>query len=158
MIIIGIDPGFGKCGVALVEDGKKPKLIFADCIETDKGQTPGERLQEIKEALDHIIKKYRPDEAAVEELFFAKNAKTAMGVGQARGVILLALAEAGVKAFPYKPAEIKLTVAGVGNADKKQVQKMVKLHLKDNDSIVQDDTADGVAVALCHLMRKHAAT
>lgn len=158
MIIIGIDPGIGKCGIALVRNGNKPSLIFADCIETDKGLEMEKRLAELKEALDHIIKKYKPHRAAVEELFFAKNAKTAMAVGQARGVILLALGERGIKISHYKPAEVKLTVAGVGNADKKQVQKMVKLHLKGNESIVQDDTADAVAIALCYLMRKHAAT
>lgn len=161
MKILSIDPGIGKCGVAVLEvkgqkekgktgQAKELKLIFADCIETDKKLPMEKRLQELKEGLEHLIEKYKPQEVAVEELFFAKNVKTALLVAQARGAILLESAEKNLPVFEYQPLEVKMALTGYGRATKKQVQEMVKLTL-GGETIVQDDTADAVAVAICHL-------
>ena len=163
MKILGIDPGTGRLGWAIIEvksqklkvksGGQKkngPELISCGLIETP-GKTPlPDRLSVIYEQLEKIIKKYRPDQLAIEELFFVKNVKTAISVSHARGVAMLSAKLANLEIFEYKPNEIKLAVTGYGHANKDQIVKMLKLHLK-GCSIKQDDTADAVAVALTHL-------
>lgn len=154
--ILAIDPGYGKCGWALLVQDEKSriKLLNCDCIETDKKKDLPERLREIYEALEYLIKKYHPQELAIEELFFFKNQKTAMQVAQARGVIIVCAKNYNLAIFEYTPLQVKQAIVGYGRGDKKQVQKMIKLHLAGQKTPVQDDTADAVAVGLTHLQTK----
>ncbi len=150
--IIGIDPGSALCGWAVIESepGRQGRLIASGCIKTSPKETTAKRLEKLFDELTDIIKEHRPHEAAVEELFFVQNVKTGIVVGQARGAILLALAQADVPIFEYKPTVIKQALTSYGRAEKKQVQSMVKLMLKLDHEIKQDDEADAIAVALCH--------
>ncbi len=151
MRILGIDPGIARVGWAVIET-HSPQLITKSfgCIETDKGEKPEVRLQEIHEAITLLCKKFQPDCMSVEELFFATNAKTAIGVGQSRGVILLAAAQAKVPVVSYTPLAVKRAIAGDGKADKKQVTSMVVRTLKLKVAPKLDDTADALAIAMTH--------
>ena len=150
MKILGIDPGSGIIGFGLIEDGRKPKMIDAGIIRTTIGEETAKRLVEAYEGMKEIIAETKPDVAAVEKLFFAQNVTTGMKVSQSRGVILLALAEAGIPIYEYAPNEIKMAMTGYGHAKKAQIQEMVKvlLGLKKRP---QDDAADALAIALTHL-------
>ncbi len=150
-IILGIDPGTASVGWGLVEKvGKECQLVDYGCIRTKPDKKLSLRLLEIFDALSDIIKKKRPDIVAVEQLFFFKNSKTAMAVGQARGVILLA-AEIGKKEFyEYTPLQVKQAISGYGRAEKKQIQNLVKELLNMKEIPKPDDAADALAVALCH--------
>jgi len=150
MIIMGIDPGTATTGFGVIEY-KKKKLSCIDygIIQTPAGLDMGERLIQLNFDLDQLIKKYKPEMAAVESLFFFKNLKTAMPVSQARGVILLTLAKRKVPVIDFTPQQAKTSVTGYGKATKKQVQKMVK-NLLNLDSIPRpDDAADAIALAIC---------
>jgi crossover junction endodeoxyribonuclease RuvC len=151
-IALGIDPGTAVVGYAVVEaHGNELKMIACDVITTPSTMSMPERLQHIYLRLNEIITTYRPNESAIEELFFAKNARTALTVGQARGVVMLALANGGLAISEYTPKQVKQAVTGYGGANKEQVGEMVRilLHLK---SIPRpDDAADAAAVAICHL-------
>jgi len=155
--ILGIDPGTGRLGWAILEKSNTPRAVnsgvsLLDCglIET-KANTPlPDRLQLIYESLRDIIERYKPGKIAIEELFFVKNVKTGISVAHARGVVMLAGKLSNLEIFEYKPNEIKLGICGYGHADKKQMSKMVELHIR-GCKIKQDDTADAVAVALYHL-------
>ena len=152
MKVLGIDPGTGRVGWAIVskENGKE-ELVDCGCFETPaKSELPG-RLNLIFEFLIKLIKKHHPDEFASESLFFATNAKTAFDVGAARGVILLAAQKSHLPISNYTPLQVKSSLTGYGAADKKQVQFMVTkiLHLKETPK--PDDAADAVAIALTHL-------
>ena len=151
MIILGIDPGFAIVGVGIIEyKGNKFRVIDYFAITT-KAHTPIEqRLKIIYDGINETINKYKPDFMAVEELFFNNNAKTAIAVGQARGVILLSAVNLRVPFFEYTPLQVKQAVAGYGRADKNQVQQMVKMFLKLKEVPKPDDTADALAVAICH--------
>jgi crossover junction endodeoxyribonuclease RuvC len=152
VLILGIDPGTAITGYGLVqeEDGELA-LVDYGVITTPAGQPLPERLQIIYQGLAAVIRKHRPQAAAVEELFFSRNVRTALSVGHARGVALLALADAGLPIHEYKPLEVKQAIAGYGGADKLQVQEMVRM-LLDLDHVPQpDDAADAVAVAICHV-------
>lgn len=181
MIILGIDPGYGKCGWAiLAKQGKSqtpniknqtnsksqiqnfknltpyplsltPRLVACDCIETDSKKDLPDRLKEIYDAVEYIIKKYNPTELAIESLFFFKNQKTVMQVSQARGVIIAACKNYGLNVSEYTPLQVKQAVIGYGRGDKEQIQKMIKLHLYDQVMPKQDDAADAVAVGITHL-------
>ncbi|EKD56918.1 MAG: Crossover junction endodeoxyribonuclease RuvC [uncultured bacterium] len=177
MIILGIDPGYGKCGWAILAKGEKHKLltnnyklseieksnlrvrssklevslVVCDCIETDPKKDLPDRLKEIYDAIEYIIKKYQPTELAIESLFFFKNQKTVMQVSQARGVIIVAAKNHDLSVSEYTPLQVKQAVIGYGRGDKEQIQKMIKLHLCGQEMPKQDDTADAVAVALTHL-------
>ena len=164
MKILGIDPGTGRLGWAVVSrelvagsqlqqtTRKKQQTYLVACglIETPAKTPLAERLKVIFDKLQIVIKKYQPEQLAIEELFFVKNVKTAISVSHARGVAMLSARLANLEIFEYKPNEIKLAITGYGHADKDQIIKMLKLHLK-GCSIKQDDTADAVAVALTHL-------
>lgn len=152
MLILGIDPGTAITGFGLVrEDDAGLVMVHHGVITTPPGQPLPERLQIIYQGLKAVIGEYRPEAAAVEELFFSRNVRTALSVGHARGVVLLALADAGLPVYEYKPLEVKQAVAGYGGADKRQVQEMVRL-LLNLDCVPQpDDAADAVAVAVCHI-------
>ena len=152
MFILGIDPGTAITGYGLVrEQEQELHLVGYGVVTTPAKQPLPQRLQTIYSDLTAVIREHQPEAAAVEELFFSRNARTALSVGHARGVVLLALAHAGLPIFEYKPLEIKQAVAGYGGADKRQVQEMVRM-LLNLDLVPQpDDAADAVAVAVCHI-------
>jgi crossover junction endodeoxyribonuclease RuvC len=126
-------------------------LVDYGVITTPAGQPLPERLQTIYSGLADVAGKHRPQQAAVEELFFSRNVRTALSVGHARGVALLALVDAGLAIYEYKPLEIKQAITGYGGADKQQVQEMVRLLLNLDHVPQPDDAADAVAVAVCHI-------
>lgn len=149
MIILGIDPGLAIVGWGIIKKkGDKISCLDYGCIKTNKKPLP-QRLAEIHENLKKIIKKYKPDEIAVEELFFAKNAKTAFMVGQARGVILLTASQLKIPVSEVTPLQVKQSLTTYGRADKQQVQKMVKILLDLKEVPKSDDAADALAVAIC---------
>ena len=151
MIYLGIDPGTATTGYGLIEEEKgQIKLIDYGCIITSPKLTLAVRLAEISEKLTKIIQKYQPFEVAVEELFFTNNAKTAIAVGQARGVILLTAKQNHCVVAEYTPLQVKNAICGYGGADKKQVQKMVQMLLKLEEGPKPDDAADALAIAICH--------
>ena len=153
MISLGIDPGTASLGYGLVEETPDGALQLVDfgVIRTEAGWTPGARLQKIYAELRDIIAAHRPDRAGVEELFFARNVTTAISVAQARGVVLLALQEAGLPIAEHKPNAVKLAVCGYGGADKAQMQEMVRLLLGLDETPRPDDAADALAVAIADL-------
>ncbi len=152
MLVLGIDPGTAITGYGLVrETDEGLTLVDYGVITTPSGQPLPTRLQAIYQGLTDIIHGYQPDTAAVEELFFSRNVRTALSVGHARGVALLALADAGLPIYEYKPLEIKQAIAGYGGADKHQVQEMVRMLLNLEHMPHPDDAADAVAVAMCHI-------
>jgi len=153
VIAIGIDPGVAITGFGLVHqqpDGQIRALAHG-VIETPRTQPLPQRLQSLQQQLQSLIATWRPQEAAVEEVFFATNAKTALSVGQARGVVLLTLCNAGLAIHEYTPLQVKQTISGYGQADKRQIQTMVKALLGLKDVPRPDDAADALAVALAHL-------
>jgi len=151
MKIIGIDPGLGRTGWAVIEeDGGKIKVHSFGCIDTEKNSDEVKRLRTIYSSLKKIISSENPTVLAVEKLFFSKNVKTALSVGQARGVILLAAAESGLSIEEYTPLQVKIAVAGYGQADKNQVGQMVKSILGLKSVPKPDDAADALAIALTH--------
>ena len=152
MRVLGIDPGTATTGYGVVEEvnGDLKPLVFG-VIRTPADQPLPVRLQLIYQALKELAAEWVPTAAAVEELFFSRNVRTAMSVGQARGVILLALADTGLDVAEYTPLTIKQAVTGYGNADKAQVQEMVRLLLGLAEAPRPDDAADALAVAICHL-------
>jgi crossover junction endodeoxyribonuclease RuvC len=152
MIILGIDPGTAIVGFGLIEKetkSQKLKLIKYGCIETSAKFSTAERLKIIHEELEFLLKKHKPDIVAVEDIFFFKNLKTAIKVSQARGVILLTIAENKIVIAEFTPLQIKQAVACYGRAEKAQVQRMVKTLLGLNEIPKPDDAADALAVAIC---------
>lgn len=151
MRIIGIDPGTGILGFGVVDYVKnKPALVDAGVVRTKPHQPQDERLVEIYEALQEIIRDTRPQVMSIEKLFFARNVTTAMSVAQARGVAMLAGKQAGLVITEYTPLQIKQTITGYGKADKKQVQEMVRILLGLQVIPKPDDAADAIAAALTH--------
>jgi crossover junction endodeoxyribonuclease RuvC len=149
--VLGVDPGTATTGYGIVEgEGDRLTLATYGTIVTPAHQPLAQRLQHIYRELRALVSEWHPDSAGVEELFFSKNARTALVVGHARGVVLLALTDAGLPIQEYKPAEVKQAVAGYGGAPKEQVQGMVKLLLGLDDVPRPDDAADALAVAICH--------
>jgi crossover junction endodeoxyribonuclease RuvC len=153
MLALGIDPGTATTGYGLIREADDGSLQVVDygVIQTPANKLMPERLLELFQLLRQLILLHRPDTGAVEKLFFEKNVRTAISVGQARGVALLALAEAGLTIGEYTPLEVKQAVAGYGGADKNQVQQMVKALLGLSDIPRPDDAADALAIAICHL-------
>ena len=152
MRVLGIDPGTAITGYGLVEEVRGDlKLVAFGVIRTPADQPLPRRLQLIYHAVSDLAEEWEPEAAAVEELFFSRNVRTAMSVGQARGVALLALADASLDVAEYTPLAIKQAVTGYGNADKMQVQEMVRLLLELAEVPRPDDAADALAVAICHL-------
>ncbi len=147
--ILGIDPGFGRVGFGIVEkQGTEWVHVAHGLIETSPKKTFVERILEIHQTLEKIIQEYQPTHAALEELFFYKNVTTAIQVGQARGVILLTLVQAGIPVDEFTPLEVKQSLTGYGRAEKGQIQKMVIMLLKLKEKKLQDDAADALAIAL----------
>jgi crossover junction endodeoxyribonuclease RuvC len=155
MRILGIDPGTATVGWGVIEmDGGKPFVIASGHISTPKEMPLSKRLLEIARDIREIIHLYQPSEAGVEELFFFKNQKTVISVAQARGAILLTLEENNVIIFGYTPLQVKQALTNYGRADKTQVQQMVKAILNLKEIPKLDDTADALAIALCHAQRR----
>ncbi len=151
MIILGVDPGTAITGYGLVQsDGTDLGLIDYGAITTPSNWVMPRRLEHIYTELSRLIEKHRPDDAVVEKLFFSRNVTTALSVGQARGVALLALAQAGVAIHEYTPLEVKQAVVGYGRAEKFQIQQMVKMLLQLDFVPQPDDAADALAIAICH--------
>jgi crossover junction endodeoxyribonuclease RuvC len=151
--ILGIDPGLATTGVSIIEgSGDSYSALYCSCIETKKNIMTHERLKLIYLGIDGIIKKYKPSFFAIEELFFSANVKTAVDVGQARGVSMLAAAVNGLRIYEYTPLEVKQAVVGYGRATKDQVKYMVRIILKMNlgDLPKKDDAWDSLAIAITH--------
>ncbi|MBN1813827.1 MAG: crossover junction endodeoxyribonuclease RuvC [Anaerolineae bacterium] len=152
MRVLGIDPGTAITGYGVVEEeAGELKAVAFGAIRTPAKQPLSTRLQAIYRGVRELAEEWEPASAAVEELFFSSNVRTAMSVGQARGVTLLALTDAGLSIAEYTPLTVKQAVTGYGNADKAQIQEMVRLLLGLVEVPKPDDTADALAVAICHL-------
>lgn len=145
-LILAIDPGYDRVGVAIVEPGRPSKLVDSLCIETNKKDLQEVRLFQIYTQVTKLIEKYNPTHIALETLFFSVNKKSAMKVAESRGVIVLIAGQHQLPLIELSPQEVKLAMAGVGNADKKQVQKMVELTLKIDISKKIDDEIDAIAL------------
>lgn len=151
MIVLGIDPGTATTGYGVVTDrDSQPIMVAYGAILTPSDQALPDRLITIHTEMLRLIDQYQPEQAAVEQLFFNKNVRTALAVGHARGVVLLALAERQVPIFEYTPLEVKQAVTGNGRADKKQIQEMIKILLELDKIPKPDDAADALAIAVCH--------
>ncbi len=155
MKVLGIDPGYGRCGVAVVEKngGAKEILLYSDCIETSAKDAFPERLAAVARECALLMKKYAPDCVALERLFITKNQKTAMHVAEVRGALISAASNAGLKVFEYTPGEVKSAAAGWGGADKKAVARMLHALVTIDKKIQHDDEYDAIAIAVTHLAR-----
>jgi crossover junction endodeoxyribonuclease RuvC len=152
--VLGIDPGLTRCGVAVVEGPPaSPRAIIGEVVRTPAGDELEQRLRSVHAAVTHVIAQHHPDVVACERVLFSRNVRTAMATGQAAGVALLAAAEAGVPVAHYSPNDVKLSVAGYGDADKDGVAKMVRAQLGLEHTPSPADLADAYAVALTHLLR-----
>ena len=153
MRVLGIDPGIGRLGWGIVDvDGGKLTARDYGCIETEPNSDTSERLLIISHEISKIFKKYRPDVMAIEELFFGANSKTALVVGQARGVVFLVSAQNKIPISIYTPLQVKMALTGYGRADKNQISQMVKIVLKLEKIPKLDDTSDALAVAVSHAL------
>ncbi len=155
MRILGIDPGYHRCGFAVVErlESGAPELLGSGTLVTKRGEALAVRLHALALELSRLMSEWRPDCVAVEEVYFTKNVKTAIGVAQARGVVLEHSAEAGLPVAEYAPTTVKSQLTGNGQADKQQVAFMVARLIQLDDTARLDDELDAIAVALCHAMR-----
>lgn len=151
MLILGIDPGYAIVGWGVIDYQKsKFKTVAYGALRTPAGMASEERLRLIYEGLCEIIKTYHPDAMAIEELFFNTNITTGIRVAEARGVLLLAARQAGLEIMEYTPLQVKQSVVGYGRAEKKQVISMVTMLLGLKEAPKPDDTADALAIAICH--------
>ncbi len=151
MIILGIDPGIATMGCGVIRyKGNRFEALYYGAIRTSSSMTTDQRLKIIYEELNALIDAYQPEAVVVEELFFNTNAKTAIVVGQARGVAVLAAANRSIEVFEYTPLQVKQGVVGYGRAEKAQVQIMIKTLLNLEKVPKPDDVADALAVAVCH--------
>ena len=151
MKILGIDPGYGITGFGLIEANQgQYRLLRCGAITTPAGMEFSARLEIIYEDMKELLKVTQPDAVAIEELFFGQNVTTGIGVAQSRGVILLAIRQAGLEVTSYKPMQVKQAVVGYGNATKHQVQDMTRRILQLDAMPKPDDAADAIAIALCH--------
>ena len=151
MRIIGIDPGYAIVGYGVIDYiGNKFKIVEYGAITTESNQNMNERFKSIHDDLNTIIERTKPEYLAIEELFFNSNQKTAINVAQARGVLLLSALNHGISVHEYTPLQVKQAVVGYGRAEKKQVQLLVKSILGLEKVPKPDDTADALAIAVCH--------
>ncbi len=154
MRILGIDPGYERLGIAILEKNKmdkKEKVIFSVCFKTSAKLEFPERLNLIGQKIKSVIKEYKPEILSIETLFLNTNHKTVMQVAEARGVVIYECARAGLKIFNASPPQIKMATTGYGKADKEQVMKMVKLLVKIDNNKKSDDELDAIAIALTGL-------
>ena len=151
MRILGIDPGYGITGFGLIEAHRgQSRLLQCGAITTPAGMDFSARLEIIYNDMVELIRSTKPDAVAIEELFFGQNVTTGIGVAQSRGVILLAIRQAGLEVTSYKPMQVKQALVGYGNASKHQMQEMTKRLLHLSAMPKPDDAADAIAIALCH--------
>lgn len=151
MRILGVDPGYAILGYGLIDTkGTQLSVVDYGVIETRAGEAFPARLERLYAGVRALVERFSPDEAAFEELFFARNSTTALAVGAGRGVALLAVEQAGIPLYEYTPMQIKLAVTGNGRADKLAVQQMVRILLNLNSPPRPDDAADALAAAICH--------
>jgi len=153
MRVIGIDPGLATTGYGIIaeEDDSSIRCIEFGVIRTPAELSEGERLSILYKKIKELIYKYLPSQGAIEKIYFQQNVTNALSVGQARGVILLAMAESNLPVGEYSPLEIKQAVTGYGRAEKPQIQRMVQTLLQLNDEPRPDDAADALSVAICHI-------
>lgn len=153
-IILGIDPGYDRMGVCVLEKTSniENKILYSECLESDKKKGINERIFEIGKEVKKIIKKYNPTELAIEKLFFTTNQKTVMGVSEARGAVIFLSQGLGLKIFEYTPLQIKIALTGYGKAEKDQIYFMLKqlLKINKNEKKKIDDEYDAIAVAYTH--------
>lgn len=156
MKILAIDPGFGRCGVAVLEKNNgKEALLYSDCIETSPKQEFPERLLHVAEGCARLMALYTPKAVVMEKLFFTTNQKTAMRVAEARGAIIAEATRVGIPIYEYTPSQIKSAVSGFGGADKKQIATMLHMLVKIEKQIQYDDEYDAIAVGVAHLAHSH---
>ena len=154
MKVLGIDPGFGRCGVAIVEkNGGKEALLYSDCIETSKDTDFPSRLLHVADECGRLMEKFQPDCVAMEKLYFSNNQKTAMQVAEVRGALINCASGHGLTVAEYTPGEIKSAVTNSGRADKKQIAAMLHMLIKIDKKIKHDDEYDAIAIAVTHLAR-----
>lgn len=151
MIALGFDPGTARLGYGVIESEPEPEAIDYGVVVTTAEMPMAQRLLQIHRAVGELIDRHQPVAIAVESLYFARNVTTAMTVGQARGVVLLAAAERGIPVAEYSPSEVKQAVVGYGKADKQQIQEMMRIMLGLDALPRPDDAADALAVAICHV-------
>lgn len=151
MIILGIDPGYAIVGWGVIEyTSNRFTVIDYGAVTTEAGTPFNDRLKEVYDGIDSIMKRYSPEALSIEKLFYNTNAKTVIDVAQARGVINLAAVQNNIPIFEYTPLQVKQSVVGYGRAEKKQVQEMTRVILKLAKIPKPDDTADALAMAICH--------
>lgn len=153
MKVLGIDPGSINTGYGIVGKGPGSSLVHVchGAISPGRGLTVAERLLRVSEGLEKIIEEHRPDAVSIESVFSAVNVKSALTLGQARGAALLSAARFGLPVFEYAPSSIKLAVTGYGQAAKEDVQKMIRLLLKNVEAFQKADASDALAIAICHI-------
>jgi crossover junction endodeoxyribonuclease RuvC len=152
MLVIGLDPGLATTGYGVVRgDGHHLEVVDYGVVRTPADAPLAQRLMMLHDRITELLERHGPGVAAVEELFFSANAQTAMLVGQARGVLLVTLAQGGLDIVEYTPMQVKQAVTGYGGADKNQVQQMVRVLLSMEELPRPDDAADALAVCICHL-------
>jgi crossover junction endodeoxyribonuclease RuvC len=161
-IVLGIDPGYDRCGVSVVGgSANRPVLLYSTCIQTDKAQEFSQRLFELYKKLSDIVEEYKPNEASIEDIFIITNQKTAIKVAEARGVCMLTCQMMGLKVYEYTPLQVKSSLTGYGRADKSQVEFIVRklLKLEKNPEFAEnkvlknnkkDDEIDAIAIAMTH--------
>jgi len=152
MVVLGIDPGYGRCGAAIVvkEDGKV-RVIYSTCIETPAQRAFPERLQQVVDACEMLIQEHRPRTLALERLYFNSNQKTAMQVAEVRGALLYIATRAGLSVAEYTPGEVKAATTGWGRSDKKGVARMIHALVHIDKKIDHDDEYDAIAIGITHL-------
>jgi len=152
MRVLAVDPGYGRCGVAIVDrSDNKETLTFSDCIETSSKDEFPDRLAAVADVISRLILEYQPSALAIEKLYFQKNQKTAMRVAEVRGALIETAARYGVPVAEYTPGQVKSAAAGAGNANKQAVAVMVRALLKINKEIRHDDEYDAIAIGITHL-------
>jgi crossover junction endodeoxyribonuclease RuvC len=152
MIVVGIDPGLATVGFGVIQKIEDKIIpVSYGCIRTSAQKQISERLLDIYNEINSLFNKYNPQTVVIEKLFFNKNVTSAMNVGEARGVIILAAQQKQIPVFQYIPAQIKKAITGTGNADKQQMQEMIKKLLGLDEIPQPDDAADGLSIALCHM-------
>ena len=160
MRVLAIDPGYGRCGVAILErvKGEKETLLYSDCIETSKDTDFPARLGAVAGECTRLAKKHKPDALALEKLYFSTNQKTAMRVAEVRGALIQVATSLGIPVFEYTPGEIKSAAGGSGGAGKQQVAKMLHALVKIEKEIKYDDEYHAIAVGVTHLSRVRSST
>ena len=150
MRILGIDPGYDRLGIAIIEKDRKDSLVYSSCLQTSSKDEIYERFKQIGKEVTKIISEYKPDALAIETLFLAKNQKTAMRVSEARGIIIYEAIRNDIPVFEYSPLQIKGAICGNGASDKMMIIKMIPLLITLNKKKMLDDEYDAIAVALTH--------